>query len=347
MICKTALSYNRSKELLAFLETMRLTEEPVKTDEVASIVEEQNGKEDLASEIDKLNDPSFYPANTPYLMYDENKETIISRTAKGINEGVLNPYEINWMEVTLYEFLFVKPLLELINSAFIMDVAQAIDDEESRCMLEDGQYTTVSSYSYGTGLGMANYYSHTINNLNNDSISAVKIAEVMLDQRNKAEAYRKKIEQQKGKELENTAKVSSLSTERDDGTSSDKQLPLKIKQLQQELDEWKEKYEEILNMEPEQAFKGTKQPCFTKAQMCLLIYTVASIKDGPIPVKKKLVPIITAISGYEETSVDSEIRKGGFRKKDIETVARIFEEAMPNLAAEIRKQVERKPTPKK
>ena len=95
------------------------------------------------------------------------------------------------------------------------------------------------------------------------------------------------------------------------------------------------------------AFKGASNKCFTKAQMCLLIYTVASIKDGPIPVKKKLVPIITAISGYEETSVDSEIRKGGFRKNDIETVARIFEEAMPNLAAEIRKQVERKPTPKK
>ena len=121
----------------------------------------------------------------------------------------------------------------------------------------------------------------------------------------------------------------------------------------EEIDKWHSLYESAL-METsvtdgtgEIAFKGASNKCFTKAQMCLLIYTVASIKDGPIPVKKKLVPIITAISGYEETSVDSEIRKGGFRKNDIETVARIFEEAMPNLAAEIRKQVERKPTPKK
>lgn len=121
----------------------------------------------------------------------------------------------------------------------------------------------------------------------------------------------------------------------------------------EEIDKWHSLYESAL-METsvtdgtgEIAFKGASNKCFTKAQMCLLIYTVASIKDGPIPVKKELVPIITAISGYEETSVDSEIRKGGFRKNDIETVARIFEEAMPNLAAEIRKQVERKPTPKK
>ena len=348
MICKTALNFDRSQELLTFLETLRLPEEPVKTDEVAPIVEEQKGKEDLASEIDRLNNSSFYPANEPYLIYDKNKETIISRTAKGINEGLLNPYEVNWMEVTLYDSKFVRLLLEKINSAFIMDVAQAIKDEESRHVWEDGQFTTVSSDSYGTGHGLDFYYSNTINNWdNNDRVSSVSIGEGILDQRNKAEEYRKKIEQQKGADLDNNVKSSSPGTGRDVDTSSDKQMSLKIKQLQQELDKWKDKYEEILNKEPEQAFSGTEQPCFTKARMCLLFYTIASMTDGPTPVKTNLVPLISAVTGSQSKSVKSEIMKAGFRKEDIEAVAKVFEETMPNFSKEIKKQIERRPTKKK
>ena len=189
------VSCERSKELIDYLETLRLPEEPVKPQ---NIVDEKMDDNDVAS-TDRLNDPSKYSAQVPFLIYDENKETIISRTAKGINEGELNPYEVNWMEVTLYESMFVKPLLESIHSAYLMDVAQAIDDEEARHACEDGQYTQVASNSYGTGQGSSKFHSHTIDNWNDDinSVSAVTIAEGILDKRNKAEEYRKKMSEKK------------------------------------------------------------------------------------------------------------------------------------------------------
>ena len=81
--------------------------------------------------------------------------------------------------------------------------------------------------------------------------------------------------------------------------------------------------------------------------MGLLIYTIASLKDGPTPVKTKLVSIISAIGGWETTSVGTEIRKAGFNKSDIDAVAKLFEDAMPNFASEIKKQIPRRPKSKK
>lgn len=338
MICKTALSYNRSQELLDYLETMRLPEKPSNADEESPHVEEKKKDEDLTSEIDRLNNSSYYPANMPYLIYDENKETIISRTAKGINNGELNPYVVNWMEVTLYDIMFVKPLLEKINSSFIMDVAQAIDDEELRHEHEDGQFTTVSSDSYGTGQGLDFFYSHTIDNWNNNSVSAVSIAEGILDKRNKAEAYRKKIEQQKRKELEIKANTSSLIAEQDDDTSSDKQLSFKVSQLQQERDEWKKKYDEILNNEPEKAFNAqTGKSCFTSRQMGILLTAIGRIteKENP-PGKTTLGEIIEKVAGYKSTTASSNMR-GEMPQKDTEAVATAIESKFPNLAAEVRR----------
>lgn len=338
MICKKTLTYNKSQDLLSFLETMRLPEEPASTEVVPPRVEEKKKDEDLTSEIDRLNNPSFYPANTPYLIYDDNKETIISRTAKGINDGVLNPYEVNWMEVILYDSMFVRQLLEKINSAFIMDVAQAINDEESRHALEDGQFTTVSSDSYGTGQGIDFYYSHTINNWdNNDSISSVSIAEGILDQRNKAEEYRKKIEQQKGKDFDNNVKSSSPRTERDDESSTDDQFTFKINQLQQERDEWKKKYEEVLEKEPEQAFNAqTGGSCLTSTQMGILMEGVALLTEEPVPGKTTLGEIVESISGYKATTVNQNL-KGAHRDADKEAVVKAIESKFPNLAAKIRK----------
>lgn len=97
---------------------------------------------------------------------------------------------------------------------------------------------------------------------------------------------------------------------------------------------------------PEKAFTASGKECFTKAKMGLLIYTIASLTDGPTPIKKQLVPIISTIGGWEETSVNSEMKKAGFNQKDMDDVAKVFS-AMPNFASEIKKQIPRKLKSKK
>lgn len=97
----------------------------------------------------------------------------------------------------------------------------------------------------------------------------------------------------------------------------------------------------------EQAFNATGKECFTKAKMGLLVYTISSLTDGDIPVKAKLVPIIAAIGGWEDISVMSEMKKGGFKKEDIDTVADLFKDVMPNFSEKIRKQISRRPKAKK
>ena len=87
---------------------MRLPEESPKTEVVTPKFEDKTVDDSSSSPTDRLNDPSIYAPQVPFLIYDENKETIISRTAKDINDGELNPYEVNWMEVTLYERMFVN-----------------------------------------------------------------------------------------------------------------------------------------------------------------------------------------------------------------------------------------------
>lgn len=99
--------------------------------------------------------------------------------------------------------------------------------------------------------------------------------------------------------------------------------------------------------EPERAFNATGNECFTKAKMGVLIYTIASLKDGPTPIKARLVSIISAIGGWEPTSVGTEMKKAGFNQSDIDAVAKLFEDAMPNFATEIKKQIPRKPKSKK
>lgn len=121
-------------------------------------------------------------------------------------------------------------------------------------------------------------------------------------------------------------------------------LKEEINQLARENAILKQKLED---KEPEKAFNATGNECFTKAKMGLLIYTIASLKDGPTPVKIKLVSIISAIGGWEPTSVGTEIRKAGFNKSDIDAVAKLFEDAMPNFASEIKKQIPRRPKSKK
>lgn len=199
MICKMPISSDRSLDLFFYLESMRLPENTPKNEDVSLQTEEMMEDEKSSSSANRLNDPSKYSALVPFLIYDENKETIISRTAKGINEGKLNPYEIDWREVTLYDTNFVRDLLEAIDSNLIKDVAQAIDDEDKRHAREDGQYTNIASEYYGTGQRNPCFYSYIRDNRQNDSeyVSAGTIAEGILDKRNKADAFLKKIELRK------------------------------------------------------------------------------------------------------------------------------------------------------
>lgn len=249
------ISSEQSKELINFLEGMRLPEEPNKPEEVTPQVVEKTEGDNSSSPSNRLNDPSIYCAQVPFLIYDENKETIISRTAKGINEGKLNPYEIDWREVTLYETNFVRDLLEDIDSNFIMDVAQAIDDEDKRHAREDGQYTNIASDFYGTGQGSAVFYSYMRDNWQNDSeyVSAVTIAEGILDKRNKAEEYRKKINEKKSNQ---TPELKKHIVEIIDEPESHLHVKLResiidqsaedeINALKRECEEWKAKHAKL------------------------------------------------------------------------------------------------------
>lgn len=294
------------------------------------------------------NNPENYPPNTPYLLYDKNGETIITRTAKGINEGDINPFETDMMEVTLYESTFVKALLESIDSALIMDVAQAIDDEETRHVQEDGLFTHVVSYSYGTGRANDVFYSYDINNLDYDRKTAMDIAESILFHRNKVEAYRSKMElHKKSRKAQEESNINSPIPEHDPDMELLYQQIAELKAEVNQLAAENAAIKENLNEEPESAFNTNGNTCFTKAKMGLLIHTIASITDGPIPVKTQLVPIISAIGGWEATSVSSEIRKAGFKQIDIDAVAELFEDAMPKFAAEIKKQIPRQSKTKK
>ena len=183
-------------EIIELLESLRLPEEALKDTRVLAETKNSTVIEDRSP---FLNDPALYSNKEPFVLYDRNNETVITRTTKGINNGILNPFEINWMEVTLYETEFVRDVLERLDSIFMKDVAQAIDDEDVRHAQEDGQYTLIVSNSFGTGKGNPNQYSYTRDNWSNGDnyLSAATIAEGILDKRNKAEEYRKKLEQQK------------------------------------------------------------------------------------------------------------------------------------------------------
>lgn len=185
-------SEKTQEEMIDYVESLRLTNRSLK-----KIIEEEKRKRDKKyAKTNPLNDPKIYSFQIPFLIYDENNETIISRTAKGINVGRLNPYKVNWMEVTLYDTFFVTDLLKEIHSEFLMDVAQAIDDEEARHIREDGQYTSIASDYYGTGQGSDNFYSYTQDNMNDEdsTILATSIAEGILKNRKNAEKFQKKLE---------------------------------------------------------------------------------------------------------------------------------------------------------
>lgn len=316
-------------EIIELLESLRLSEEPLKP-------EIDSEKKKVTEYTNPLNDPSLYGAQTPFEIVDDNEETIIHRTSDGINERKLNPYEVNWMEVTLYETIYVRYLLELIDSELIMDVAQAIDDEESRHIREDGQYTTISSNNYGTGQGNAHFFSYIRDNWSDDeSITAVSLAENILDLRKKAEAYQKKIDfymgESNGKAEEAYPKF----------TPDVEQLLKEIADLKTEIDmmhRYPESYLDSGEEDNNEAFNSqTGLPCFTNRQMGILLRAVAEITEAPNPPgKTTLGGVVERIAGYKAKTVNQNM-KGATSENDKKIVADALESKLPKLAAKVRK----------
>ena len=281
-------------------------------------------------------DSSINDNPVPFEIVDANEETIIHRTSDGINEKKLNPYEVNWMEVTLYETTYVRYMLELTDSELIMDVAKAIDDEELKHISEDGQYTTIMSNSYGTEQGDPNHYSYIRNNWEGDSITAVSIAQEILELRKKAEAYQKKINFYMGET--NEADKDNIP----EFSPDIEQLLKEIADLKNDLFfaevEKADMEQQLEERVPEQAFNvQTGLPCFTSRQMGILLTAVGRIteKENP-PGKTTIGDIIEKIAGYRSTTASSNIR-GKMPPKDTEVVATAIESKFPHLAAEVRK----------
>ena len=211
-------------DMIDYVESLRLTDRSLK-----KIIEEgKRERDEKYAKTNPLNDPKLHSFQIPFLIYDENNETIISRTAKGINEGRLNPYNVNWMEVTLYDTNFVTDILEEIHSEFLIDVAHAIDDEETRHIREDGQYTCIASDYYGTGQGSDNFYSYTQDNLNDEDVAvlATSIAEGILKNRKNAEEFQKKLETSQQKEKGESD--ASPNTESQNGSPTKRIIPSEL-----------------------------------------------------------------------------------------------------------------------
>lgn len=375
MICKKEISSERSQDLLDYLESMRLKEESVKNTTVP-LTEDKNKVVDA---IPFMNDSTFYAADAPFLLCDKNGETIISRTAKGINERKLNPFELNWMAITLYSTGFVRQLLELVDSSFLVDVAQAIDDEDVRHRSEDGPYTNIVSDNYGTGQGNPFSYSYMRYNWENngDDVSAVSIAEGIIDKRKKAEDYKKKMEAPKNgliaqaifgsaptvpeydsdiQELlgqiddlkeevnqlarEKAALESSLSIEKEKAARelNERTKSLNEQHKKERREFWKKFNEQQHINEPEKAFNvQTGMSCFTSRQMGILLTAVGRITESEKSPGKTTLGEIIEKIAGYKSKTASSNMRGEMPQKDTETVAKAIESKFPKLAAEVRK----------
>lgn len=134
----------------------------------------------------------------PFPLKDEKGETIITRTAKAINNLTTNPFEVDWESVTLYDNNFTEELLELIDTELLDDVANAILDEEARREQFDAPCFEVSSDYYRRGDGA--WYSYRYEVINSgDYLNPVELANSIKEKRQKAEEYAKKAEERRHK----------------------------------------------------------------------------------------------------------------------------------------------------
>lgn len=132
----------------------------------------------------------------PFPLKDEKGETVITRTAKAINNLTTNPFEVDWESVTLYDNNFTEELLELIDTELLDDVANAILDEEARREQFDAPCFEVSSDYYRRGDGA--WYSYRYEVINSgDYLNPVELANSIKEKRQKAEEYAKKAEERR------------------------------------------------------------------------------------------------------------------------------------------------------
>lgn len=299
-----------------------------------------------------LNDPKNYERGVVFLINDKDGETIISLTAKDINEGRIIPFKTNWMLVTLYLIPFIRELLELIDSVFIDEVSQAIEDELNRHKCEDGRYTKVKSYYYGTGKIASCEHTYLLD-WNDYDISIVKaISKEIIDNRKKTEAYQKKLEMLKeGKETQKHISPKDISSNSFIDTESLLQeiedLKAKVDKLTSENAELEKRNNELEKLnaslenlqeqkEPEIAYnEKTGKKCFTSTQMGILMQAVGLKTEDPAPGKTTLGEVVEKISGYNAPSFTQNM-KGAHREADKEVVANAIESKFPNLAAKIR-----------
>lgn len=110
-----------------------------------------------------------------------------------------------------------------------------------------------------------------------------------------------------------------------------------IDQLRKERDEWKQKYENELKQEPEKAFNGSGNPCFTSRQMGIFLHVVALQTEGDsYSGKSSIGEIVEKISGYKATTA-SQNMKGNLPERDKEIVAEAIKSVLPKLAEKVRK----------
>ncbi len=320
---------------------------------------EQKEKNELRDVVEdnktkiNINDPNEYFENEPFPLKDTNGETIISKTAKGINEGLLNPFEVNWMEVTLYLTSFIKPLLESINSELMLDVAQAIDNEMLAHLNEDGHYTYLHSRNYGQGQHFDFMYSGQRDNFvwRDSKIVIKEIAKCIIDKRKNIEEYNKKQKLHpkrsakilSGWTISQDSEYSKLLKENEELKKNIEILEVKNEDLKKNIEilEVKLHNAERLNIQkfekaPEKAYNvQTNSLCFTNKQMSIFLYAIAMLTEKKTPGKTTLGNVVQRIAGYS-SKTSSQNMKGLFSEKDKNAVADAIEEKFPELAKKVR-----------
>lgn len=226
-------------EIIELLESLRIKEDITDSEKTLSNIN-KTGSEYSNS----LNDPSIHENGIPFPIYDENNETIITRTIKGINNLTLNPFEIDWMQVTLYETNNIKELLKGIDSLFILQVAQAFEYEKSSFIRENEYVGDVSSNFYGTGQQNNSFYTFRREHSNYEDISAVSIAEGILETRKKSEEYKKLIQSRATNSKTLTTEPQQVCEEDISATDKVEELTLELRKKQEVIDSLKQQLED-------------------------------------------------------------------------------------------------------
>ena len=227
-------------EIIELLESLRIKEDITDSEKTLSNIN-KTGSEYSNS----LNDPSIHENGIPFPIYDENNETIITRTIKGINNLTLNPFEIDWMQVTLYETNNIKELLKGIDSLFILQVAQAFEYEKSSFIRDNEYVGDVISYFYGTGQQNSSFYTFRREHSNYEDISAVSIAESILETRKKSEEY-KILMQSRATNIfqQNTTEPQQVCEEDKAMKEKVEELTLELRKKQEVIDSLKQQLED-------------------------------------------------------------------------------------------------------